>query len=885
MLHRTLLIGIGGTGIDLLRKFKTHYGKYYDKEQRYIQILGIDTTNQRTDSADPFLDNHEFLHLGNPVITSANVMQFRKRNQFRWVPDDLPAFSVATGAGMRRLVGHVAYFWRGADIAARIERAMHTLYHADVSSEFTNVSDGAQTRVFIISSVCGGTGTGMFLDIAFLVNHLFARHNYETVRFGMLFLPSTFRQLAQSAQYATLEANGYAALQELNYYMADSFSQTRLPSPADAISGEIPIAPSPFDMCFILGGTDEIGRQLSSSENLYQRTAEFLFSAVAFPQIQEHIVDYHVTNARLSYASFGSFSVPLPKARYVEKYVLHMGNELLEDIFAPMPAGYNTQAKNILSGTRIAELMNLESLGSLQQIESLLRAEVFLHGETTGQRQTTDNIIKEYEIWMNIRPRIVQQSRAEIASILDSIEKEILGERKRQADLDKGALASQLEISKVVLAQLQQVLDASSVVPAALTEAEVLKTYREERFIGGKSATERMAGFREGLPLAVQSQIASELRGQVRTLVGKLRTRLSDQAAALSALMANAGFIASDFQGKAEQFLSNRRAASRSINFVTTGIGGSSIPPDQYQIDRVGLLQRYRAKFSLQDVVDDNWKFQADHFIDKLYQETSQYVSEQISRSQLLDDELLHNGLVQAWSNLNLQNGPRRQQATTNTLFAPRDPELRKQLQQVFDAWRGSDSSPLCNINDSIDDSVLSFMRVVGRFGLADIHEVQLMRQSYEAKRKDPVEKMFLDLPTHMRRSIAGDDENEEQCKWLGLATILGLLRDFGQDLEFNGKPLRTPIADPVERHLHARMRMIDPDFQEVIERRRDRKILELGGNQGWAEFIHDQVEKYFPRSEFRDPSEYNRQLSEVRNEMMTYLQSLGVPQYMRAGD
>lgn len=885
MLHRTLLIGLGGTGIDLLRKFKTHYGKYYDKEQRYIQILGIDTTNQRTDTADPFLENHEFLHLGNPVITSANVMQFRKRNQFRWLPDDLPAFSVATGAGMRRLVGHVAYFWRGADITARIERAMHTLYHAEVSREFANVSDGAQTRVFIISSVCGGTGTGMFLDIAFLVNHLFARHNYETVRFGMLFLPSTFRQLAQTAQCSNLEANGYAALQELNYYMADSFSQTRLPSPADPVSGEIPIAPSPFDMCFMLGGTDEIGRQLSSSEDLYQRTAEFLFSAVAFPQIQEHIVDYHVTNARLSYASFGSFSVPLPKARYVEKYVLNMGRELLEDIFAPMQAGYDTRAKDLLSGTRISELRDLESLASLRQIESLLHAEVFLHGESGGQRQTTDNILKEYEAWMNLRPRIVQQATAEIASIVDSIEKEILGERKRQADLDKGVLASQLEICKVVLVQLQHVLDAASVVPATLTEADVLRTYREERFLGGKSASERMAGFRGELPQAVQSQIASELRGQVRSLVGKLRTRLSDEGAALGALLAKSKFIISDFQGHAEQFLSNRRAASRSGIFSNTGIGAANIPPDQYQIDRIGLLQRCRAKFLLQDVVDDGWKFQGDRFIDKLYQETSQYVSEQITRSQLLDDELLQNGLVQAWSNLNLQNGPRRDQATTNNLFAPRDAELRKQLQQVFDAWKGSESSPICNINDAIDDSVLSFMRVVGRFGLSDIHEVQLMRQSYEAKRKDPVEKQFLDLPTHKRRSIAGDDENEEQCKWFGLASILGLLRDFGQDLEFNGRPLRTQIADPVERHLHARMRMIDPDFQEIIEKKRDRMILELGGNLGWAEFIHEQVEKNYPRNKFRELGEYDRQMSEVRSEMLTYLRSLGVPKYMQVGE
>lgn len=885
MLHRTLLIGLGGTGIDLLRKFKTHYGKYYDKEQRYIQILGIDTTNQRTDSSDPFLENHEFLHMGNPVITSANVMQFRKRNQFRWLPDDLPAFSVATGAGMRRLVGHVAYFWRGADIVSRIENAMHTLNHAEASGDFANVVDGAQTRVFIISSVCGGTGTGMFLDIAFLVNHLFARHNYETVRFGMLFLPSTFRQLAQSAQYATLEANGYAALQELNYYMADSFTQTRLPSPGDAATGEIPISPSPFDMCFMLGGTDEIGRQLSSSEDLYQRTAEFLFSAVAFPQIQEHIVDYHVTNARLSYASFGSFSVPLPKARYVEKYVLNIGRQLLDDVFAPTSTGSDSRIKNILSGTRISELRDLESLTSLRQIESLLHAEVFLHGDGAGQRQTTEHITKEYEIWMNLRPRVVQQATAEIASIVDAIEMEILGERKRQADLDKGVLAAQLEICKAVLVQLQQILDVPLSVAEPLTEAMVLKTYREEKFLGGKSAAERLSGFRSALPQAIQSQIAGELRGHVRSLVGKLRTRFSDEASVLGALLANGGFIASDFQGRAEQFLSNRRAALRSGHFAQIGIGAANISSEQYQLDQIGLLQRYRAKLLLEDLVDENWRFQPEHFIDKVYQETSQYVSEQITRSQLLDDELLQNGMMQAWSNLNLQHGPRRNQATTNNLFAPRDPELRKQLQHVFKGWHGSESSPICNISDSIDDSMLSFMRVVGRFGLADIHEVQLMKQSYEAKRKDPVERMFLDLPTHKRRSIAGNDENEEQCKWVGLATILGLLRDFGQDLEFNGKPLRTQIADPVERHLHARMRMTDPDFQEVIEKKRDKVIMELGGNSGWAQFIHDQVEAKYPCNEVCDLGEYSRQLSEVRAEMMVYLRSLGVPQFMRAGE
>jgi hypothetical protein len=78
---------------------------------------------------------------------------------------------------------------------------------------------------------------------------------------------------------------------------------------------------------------------------------------------------------------------------------------------------------------------------------------------------------------------------------------------------------------------------------------------------------------------------------------------------------------------------------------------------------------------------------------------------------------------------------------------------------------------------------------------------------------------------------------------------------------------------------------MVDPDFQEIIERKRDKMILELGGNQGWAQFIHDQVERFYPRNEFRDLGEYERQLSEVRVEMMSYLRSLGVPQFMRAGE
>ena len=80
---------------------------------------------------------------------------------------------------------------------------MHTLNHTEVSGEFANVVDGAQTRVFIISSVCGGTGTGMFLDIAFLVNHLFAGTITTPFDSECCFFPPRFASSAKARNTRT----------------------------------------------------------------------------------------------------------------------------------------------------------------------------------------------------------------------------------------------------------------------------------------------------------------------------------------------------------------------------------------------------------------------------------------------------------------------------------------------------------------------------------------------------------------------------------------------------------------------------------------------------------------------------------------------------------
>ncbi len=57
----------------------------------------------------------------------------------------------------------------------------------------------------------------------------------------------------------------------------------------------------------------------------------FLPVNAILPNIRERIAQTAV-NIDRSFASFGSYSMALPYSRYIEKYLLNMGKELLEDV-------------------------------------------------------------------------------------------------------------------------------------------------------------------------------------------------------------------------------------------------------------------------------------------------------------------------------------------------------------------------------------------------------------------------------------------------------------------------------------------------------------------------------------------------------------------------
>ena len=170
----------------------------------------------------------------------------------------------------------------------------------------------------------------MFIDISYLVKSLFDAKQLPAKRFGFIFLPSAFPKLVNDPHIAKgIRANGYAALEELNYYMQQSFKEQTLPSPGSML----PVTGSAFDLCFLVGGQTERGHLVGTVDELYRRTANFLFTSVAFSRISTKLVGHFAVNPYGNYAAIGSLTLPLPQSAFTEKYTIYMGREMLADLF------------------------------------------------------------------------------------------------------------------------------------------------------------------------------------------------------------------------------------------------------------------------------------------------------------------------------------------------------------------------------------------------------------------------------------------------------------------------------------------------------------------------------------------------------------------------
>jgi hypothetical protein len=300
----SVIIGVGGTGKQVvmrLRKLMTaQYGPVRDFPVVAYLVIDTDSTVDVTTSVvvqdyaltprelvEATVPNAEAIYQGIEAGHQRHIGEWFDVERLRHIKD------FTKGADSIRMAGRLCFFQNYQQIRNRLEEALNQVRlqrNKDMVEERyrdrgMQIDDGG-LNIYILGSLAGGTGSGMFLDLAYLCRKLVTRSpNFQCSNIGFLTMPGAFRDTVDSTRKL---ANGYAALKELSYFMYNggrgnvsyefhsdrrfSARYTDGHSPQDGVDfGE---EERPFDYCYLMDSTNGVAQL--EREDLFEMMARNL---------------------------------------------------------------------------------------------------------------------------------------------------------------------------------------------------------------------------------------------------------------------------------------------------------------------------------------------------------------------------------------------------------------------------------------------------------------------------------------------------------------------------------------------------------------------------------------------------------------------------------
>jgi hypothetical protein len=206
-----------------------------------------------------------------------------------WFPDNVSIFlkTLSEGAGQVRAVARLLY-----EVALDEHRFDWLLGEAGRLAEVCE-RNGCRMRISVMTTLTGGTGAGLFIQVALLLREYISRHFPElNVKIhGEFILPAALQSMLHlhPAESRNMECNAYAALKELNAINEHFFSNT---APVELRygywqndGGKYFVDMLPYDYCFLYDrmaqGQNFVGTDIENAiiERLFSGSANGLNAA------------------------------------------------------------------------------------------------------------------------------------------------------------------------------------------------------------------------------------------------------------------------------------------------------------------------------------------------------------------------------------------------------------------------------------------------------------------------------------------------------------------------------------------------------------------------------------------------------------------------------
>lgn len=272
-----LIVGVGGTGCLAVKRIKERMLEIsHGRSVPFIRYVVIDTTAQ--DPSLIRLDHGEFANIGQMDFNDIVQNRGDYPHLDYWFPDHkFKPMQLGLGAMGVRHIGRLCYFQyrESPKVRDMFLNRIRDLMNPSLPDQIRELGYVTDLRVdqtigidvHIIGSGSGGTGSGMFLDLAYDIRRWAKTHARSARVIGHLMLPDAFEGVIPEPVMPQAVNNAFCLLAEIDHFIDKGKWSVRYKSETVA-SGE-----TPFDFIYLLGrkGTDgavrsrdELIRQIGS---------------------------------------------------------------------------------------------------------------------------------------------------------------------------------------------------------------------------------------------------------------------------------------------------------------------------------------------------------------------------------------------------------------------------------------------------------------------------------------------------------------------------------------------------------------------------------------------------------------------------------------------
>ncbi len=222
-----LFIGLGGLGSKTINEIKKIYSSDFEVAEN-IRFLAVDTDTGAQErisitNEEGCLTDDELFQIFDD--DSVNLLITPPPEVSSWVGNLTPAPLGSTGAEGVRQIGRIMLCGtqKYLELQQRISSKINAIH-----------SSSSPINVVLIAGVSGGTGSGTFIDVAYMIRNILSTRRTdkddEVTFWGVFYTPDSQKSIPEiknnPAKWNCLRRNGYAAFKELDYFMNNGSMKT-----------------------------------------------------------------------------------------------------------------------------------------------------------------------------------------------------------------------------------------------------------------------------------------------------------------------------------------------------------------------------------------------------------------------------------------------------------------------------------------------------------------------------------------------------------------------------------------------------------------------------------------------------------------------------------